>query len=346
MDKGKQQALDQALKDLRKRLGESSIMLLGETDRLDIEVIPSGSLVLDIALGVGGYPRGRVTEIYGPEGCGKTTVALHAIAEAQRMGEVAAFIDVENALDVEYATKIGVDVDSLYVSQPDSGEHALDVVDTLVRSNAVGIVVVDSVAALVPEAELTGSIGASLPAIQARLMSQFLRRVSKAVSQSNVVLLFINQIRYKVGVMFGNPETTSGGVALKFYSTVRLDCRKGQPLKRAAGEIFGHRLKIKTAKNKVAPPFRKVEVNLIYGIGFSKESDLLDLAVEHNIMSKTGSHHFTYGDIRMGHGKTNAEQFLSENYNIAAEIETKVREVIGLVAGRPQEDAPPVEPED
>lgn len=331
MDEGKEKALDRALTDLRKRLGQSAIMLLGETDALDIGVIPTGSLMLDVALGVGGYPRGRITEIYGPEGSGKSTMALHAIAEAQKMDEVAAFVDVENALDPEYAARIGVDVEKLYISQPDCGEHALEVVDALVRSNAVGIVVVDSVAALVPRAEIEGDVGASLPGIQARLMSQFLRRISKAVSESNTVLIFVNQIRHKIGVMFGSSETTSGGVALKFYSTVRLDIRRGQALKQPGGEVYGHRLRIKVAKNKVAAPFRKIETALIYGRGVDRHVELLDLGVAHGIIEKTGSHHYRYEGAALGHGSSSASQTLAENPEMAGEVEAKVRGEIGLV---------------
>lgn len=330
MDEQRKKALDQAITDLRKRLGQSVVVLLGDTDALDIDVIPSGSLTLDVALGVGGYPRGRVIEIYGPEGSGKTTMALHAIAEAQRLGEVAALVDVENALDPEYAAKIGVDVDALYVSQPDSGEAALDVVDALIRSNAVGIVVVDSVAALVPRAEIEGDIGASLPGIQARLMSQFLRRISNAVKQSGTALIFINQIRFKIGVMFGSPETTSGGVALKFYSTIRLDVRRGQKLKLTSGEIYGHKLRLHVVKNKVAPPFKKCEVDLIYGVGICREAELIGLGIEYGIVERTGSHHYRHGETALGHGMTSASQTLAENPGMAAEIEAGVREAAGL----------------
>lgn len=327
LDPGKQKAIDMALAQIEKQFGKGSIMRLGEQmSRLNIEVIPTGSVALDIALGVGGLPRGRVTEIYGPESSGKTTVALHVIAEAQKMGGVAAFVDAEHALDPVYAKALGVDIDNLLISQPDTGEQALEITETLVRSGAVDVVVVDSVAALVPKAEIEGEMGDSFVGLQARLMSQALRKLTGAISKSNCVCIFINQIREKVGVMFGNPETTPGGRALKFYSTVRLEVRKAETLKNGQ-EVVGSRTRVKVVKNKVAPPFKQAEFDILYGQGISKEGSLIDIGVELNppIIVKSGAW-YSYGDQRIGQGKENAREWLRQHPEVAAEIEQKIKE--------------------
>ncbi len=327
LDPGKQKAIDMALAQIEKQFGKGSIMRLGEQmSRLNIEVIPTGSVALDIALGVGGLPRGRVTEIYGPESSGKTTVALHVIAEAQKMGGVAAFVDAEHALDPVYAKALGVDIDNLLISQPDTGEQALEITETLVRSGAVDVVVVDSVAALVPKAEIEGEMGDSFVGLQARLMSQALRKLTGAISKSNCVCIFINQIREKVGVMFGNPETTPGGRALKFYSTVRLEVRKAETLKNGQ-EVVGSRTRVKVVKNKVAPPFKQAEFDILYGQGISKEGSLIDIGVELNppIIFKSGAW-YSYGDQRIGQGKENAREWLRQHPEVAAEIEQKIKE--------------------
>ncbi|MET1119598.1 recombinase RecA [Priestia megaterium] len=324
----RQAALDMALKQIEKQFGKGSIMKLGEQTEKRISTIPSGSLALDIALGVGGYPRGRVVEVYGPESSGKTTVALHAIAEVQQQGGQAAFIDAEHALDPVYAQKLGVNIDELLLSQPDTGEQALEIAEALVRSGAVDIIVVDSVAALVPKAEIEGEMGDSHVGLQARLMSQALRKLSGAINKSKTIAIFINQIREKVGVMFGNPETTPGGRALKFYSSVRLEVRRAEQLKQG-NDIVGNKTRIKVVKNKVAPPFRAAEVDIMYGEGISKEGEILDIASELDIVQKSGSW-YSYNDERLGQGRENAKQFLKENTDIRQEITGQVREHHGL----------------
>ncbi|KRD89776.1 DNA recombination/repair protein RecA [Bacillus sp. Root147] len=324
----RQAALDMALKQIEKQFGKGSIMKLGEQTEKRISTISSGSLALDIALGVGGYPRGRVVEVYGPESSGKTTVALHAIAEVQQQGGQAAFIDAEHALDPVYAQKLGVNIDELLLSQPDTGEQALEIAEALVRSGAVDIIVVDSVAALVPKAEIEGEMGDSHVGLQARLMSQALRKLSGAINKSKTIAIFINQIREKVGVMFGNPETTPGGRALKFYSSVRLEVRRAEQLKQG-NDIVGNKTRIKVVKNKVAPPFRAAEVDIMYGEGISKEGEILDIASELDIVQKSGSW-YSYNDERLGQGRENAKQFLKENTDIRQEIAGQVREHHGL----------------
>lgn len=329
MEMEKQKALEMALSQIEKQFGKGSIMRLGESSHINVEVIPTGSLELDIALGVGGLPRGRVVEIFGPESSGKTTVALHVIAEAQKMGGTAAFIDAEHALDPVYASNLGVNIDNLLVSQPDTGEQALEITEALVRSGAIDVVVIDSVAALVPRAEIDGEMGDSHVGLQARLMSQALRKLSGAINKTNTVVIFINQLREKVGVMFGNPETTPGGRALKFYSSVRLDVRRVDTLKRGS-EMIGNRTRVKVVKNKVAPPFKQAEFDIIYGEGISKEGSILDMAVSENIIDKSGSW-YSYGDIKLGQGRENARQYLKDNPEIAKEIEEKVLEKYDLV---------------
>ncbi|MBD7936651.1 MULTISPECIES: recombinase RecA [Cytobacillus] len=324
----RQAALDMALKQIEKQFGKGSIMKLGEQAERKISTIPSGSLALDTALGVGGYPRGRIIEIYGPESSGKTTVALHAIAEVQAAGGQAAFIDAEHALDPVYAQNLGVNIDELLLSQPDTGEQALEIAEALVRSGAVDILVIDSVAALVPKAEIEGEMGDSHVGLQARLMSQALRKLSGAINKSKTIAIFINQIREKVGVMFGNPETTPGGRALKFYSTVRLEVRRAEALKQG-NEIVGNKTKIKVVKNKVAPPFRVAEVDIMYGEGVSKEGEIIDLGSEIDIVQKSGSW-YSYNDERLGQGRENAKQFLKENTEIRLQIQEKIREYYGL----------------
>jgi recombination protein RecA len=324
----KSKALETTLATIQKRYGEGSIMRLGQASHLNVEVIPTGSLALDLALGVGGVPRGRVTEIYGPEGSGKTTLAQHIVAEAQRMGGVAAFIDMEHALDPVYAGKCGVNVEELYISQPDTGEQALEIAEALVRSGAVDVIVVDSVAALVPRAEIEGEMGDSHPGLQARLMSQALRKLSGAIKASNAAMVFTNQLRHKIGVMYGSPETTSGGMALKFYSSVRIDIRRIQAIK-AAGIVTGNRTRVKIKKNKVAPPFRQCEFDIMYDEGISKEGDVLDLAVEHELIEKRGSYFFYEGE-RMAQGRENAKQALRENPAQRIEIENAIRRAEGL----------------
>jgi recombination protein RecA len=321
MDKKK--ALDIALTQIEKQFGKGSIMKLGESPRLNIDVIPTGSLELDIALGVGGIPRGRVTEIFGPESSGKTTVALHVIAEAQKAGGAAAFIDAEHALDPVYASNLGVDIDNLLVSQPDTGEQALEIAEALVRSGAIDVIVIDSVAALVPKAEIEGEMGDSHVGLQARLMSQALRKLSGIINKSNTSAVFINQLREKVGVMFGNPETTPGGRALKFYSSVRLDVRRIETLKQGT-EMVGNRTRVKVVKNKVAPPFRQAEFDIIYGEGISREGSILDMGVSLDIINKSGAW-YSYKDSRIGQGRENARQFLKGNPEIAEEIESIIR---------------------
>lgn len=323
----KQKALDMALSNIEKQFGRGSIMKLGDKSKFEgISVIPTGCLALDLAMGVGGIPRGRIVEIYGPESSGKTTIALHIVAEAQKAGGIAAFIDAEHALDPVYAQNIGVDIDNLYVSQPDTGEQALEICEALVRSGAVDVVIVDSVAALVPKAEIEGDMGDSHVGLQARLMSQALRKLAGAISKSNSSVIFINQLREKVGVLFGNPETTTGGKALKFYASIRLDIRRGEQIKQGA-EIIGNKTKIKVVKNKVAPPFQVAEFDMIFGEGISKEGTILDMAVEREIIQRSGTW-FSYNDSRIGQGRENAKKFLKENPEIMQEIETKIRLVL------------------
>ena len=326
----RQRALDLALTQIEKQFGKGSIMRLGEASaRLQVEVISSGALALDIALGVGGVPRGRVVEIYGPEASGKTTLGYHIIAEAQREGGTAAFIDAEHALDPNYARAVGVDVDGLLLSQPDSGEQALEIAEMLVRSGAVDVVVVDSVAALVPRAELEGEMGDAHVGLQARLMSQALRKLVGAISRSHTTVVFINQIREKIGVMFGNPETTTGGRALKFYASVRMEIRRIENLK-SGDEVKGMRARVKVVKNKVAPPFRDAEVDILYGRGISREANILDVAATHGIVQRTGTW-FAFGDMKLGQGRDNARDFLESNPELAREIDRRVRVAVGLV---------------
>ncbi|KGL40140.1 recombinase RecA [Listeria newyorkensis] len=320
----RQAALDQALKQIEKQFGKGSIMKLGEQSDHNISTISSGSLALDIALGVGGYPRGRIIEVYGPESSGKTTVALHAIAEVQAQGGTAAFIDAEHALDPAYAKNLGVNIDELLLSQPDTGEQALEIAEALVRSGAVDILVIDSVAALVPRAEIEGEMGDSHVGLQARLMSQALRKLSGAINKSKTIAIFINQIREKVGVMFGNPEITPGGRALKFYSTVRLEVRRAEQLKQGT-DVIGNKTKIKVVKNKVAPPFRVAEVDVMYGFGISREGELVDMASEIDVINKSGSW-YSYNEERIGQGRENAKQYLKEHPEIRDEISKRVRQ--------------------
>lgn len=320
----KDKMLDQVLADIEKQFGKGAIMRLGGSETREIDVISTGSLSLDIALGVGGYPKGRIVEIYGPESSGKTTFALHAIAEVQKKGGRAAFIDAEHALDPVYAKNLGVNIDNLLLSQPDTGEQALEICEALVRSQAISIVVIDSVAALVPQAEIEGEMGDSHVGLQARLMSQALRKLSGTINKTNTIVIFINQLREKVGVMFGNPETTPGGRALKFYSSVRLDIRKIEQIKQD-GEVVGNRAKVKIVKNKVAPPFREAEFDIVYGKGISKEGNILDLGVNLDIVEKSGSW-FSYNGQRIAQGRENVKKYLEENPQIAKEIEEKIRD--------------------
>ncbi|RKX27573.1 MAG: recombinase RecA [Candidatus Zixiibacteriota bacterium] len=324
----RKKALEAALTQIERSFGKGSIMRLGDSTVLEIDVIPTGSLGLDHALGVGGIPRGRVTEVYGPESSGKTTLALHMIAEAQKAGGEAAFIDAEHALDATYARALGVNTDDLLVSQPDTGEQALDICETLVRSSAVDIVVIDSVAALTPRAEIEGEMGDAHMGLQARLMSQALRKLTAVISKSKTSVIFINQIRMKIGIMFGNPETTTGGNALKFYSTVRLDIRKIATIKDNQ-EVIGSRTRVRVVKNKVAPPFREAEFDIIYGKGVSRTGELLDMAVNNGIIDKSGSW-FSYGSDRLGQGRENARNFLESNPEVYAEVETKVQQALGM----------------
>ncbi|HMD95106.1 MAG TPA: recombinase RecA [Trebonia sp.] len=321
-------ALEAALLQIERQFGKGTVMRLGEETRVPIEVIPTGSIALDVALGIGGHPRGRVVEIYGPESSGKTTVALHAVASAQKAGGIAAFIDAEHALDPDYAQKLGVDTDALLVSQPDTGEQALEIADTLIRSGAIDIVVIDSVAALVPKAEIEGEMGDSHVGLQARLMSQALRKIAGALNQTKTTAIFINQLREKVGVMFGSPETTSGGKALKFYASVRLDVRRIETLKDGT-EAVGNRTRVKVVKNKVAPPFKVAEFDILYGIGISREGGLIDLGVEQGIVRKAGAW-YTYEGDQLGQGKENARNFLRDNPDLANEIEKKIKEKLGV----------------
>ncbi|MCG6988977.1 MAG: recombinase RecA [Gemmatimonadetes bacterium] len=327
----KQKALGTAITQIERSYGKGAIMRMAEGAKIRIDAIPTGALNLDAAIGIGGIPRGRISEVYGPESSGKTTICLHVIANAQRAGGIAAFIDAEHAVDVSYARKLGVDVDNLLVSQPDTGEQALEIAEVLIRSNAVDVVVIDSVAALVPRAEIEGEMGDTHVGLQARLMSQALRKLAGAVNRSNTAVIFTNQIREKVGVMFGNPETTSGGRALKFYASVRLDIRRIGAIKDGQ-EVVGNRTRVKVVKNKCAPPFRQAEFDIQYNEGISHTGLLIDLGVEQNVVDKSGSW-FSYGDLRLGQGKENARQFLQENTDIAQEIETRVKEALGIQGG-------------
>ena len=334
----KLKALDAAISQIEKQYGKGSVMKLGdESAKMNVETVPTGALSLDIALGLGGLPKGRVVEIYGPESSGKTTVALHAVAEVQKRGGIAGFIDAEHALDPVYARNIGVDIDNLYISQPDNGEQALEITETMVRSGAVDIVIVDSVAALVPKAEIDGDMGDSHVGLQARLMSQALRKLTAVISKSNCIVIFINQLREKVGIMFGNPETTTGGRALKFYSSVRLDVRRIESLKQS-GEVVGNRTRIKVVKNKVAPPFKEAEFDIMFGQGISREGDVLDLASEIGVINKSGAW-YAYNGEKIGQGRENAKQFLREHTDICQEVDAKVREHYGMNAdGEPEKE--------
>ena len=334
----KQKALDAALSQIEKQFGKGSVMKLGDSSaNMNVETIPTGSLSLDIALGLGGIPKGRVIEVYGPESSGKTTVALHMVAEVQKRGGVAGFIDAEHALDPVYASKIGVDIDNLYISQPDNGEQALEITETLVRSGAVDIIIVDSVAALVPKAEIDGDMGDSHVGLQARLMSQALRKLTACISKTNCTVIFINQLREKVGVMFGNPETTTGGRALKFYSSVRMDVRRIETLKQA-GEMIGNRTRIKVVKNKIAPPFKEAEFDIMFGEGISREGDVLDLAANIGVINKSGAWYAYNGD-KIGQGRENAKTYLRENPLVCEEVEAKVREKFQLDGTAEETDA-------
>ncbi|WP_102508958.1 recombinase RecA [Sanguibacter massiliensis] len=329
----REKALEAALSQIDRQFGKGSIMRLGDDDRPAVEVVPTGSIALDVALGIGGLPRGRIVEIYGPESSGKTTVALHAVANAQRQGGIAAFIDAEHALDPEYAKKLGVDTDALLVSQPDTGEQALEIMDMLVRSGAIDIIVVDSVAALVPKAEIEGEMGDSHVGLQARLMSQALRKLTGALSSTGTTAIFINQLREKIGVFFGSPETTTGGKALKFYASVRMDIRRIETLKEGTDAV-GNRTRVKIVKNKMAPPFKQAEFDILYGVGISREGSLIDLGVEHGIVRKSGSW-YTYEGDQLGQGKENSRGFLRDNPELAAEIERRIKEKLGI--GAPSE---------
>uniref|UniRef100_A0A7C4KIY3 Protein RecA n=1 Tax=Anaerolinea thermolimosa TaxID=229919 RepID=A0A7C4KIY3_9CHLR len=324
MDEARRAVLDKALSDITKRYGEGAIMRMGEAVHMQVASIPTGSLSLDIALGIGGVPRGRITEIYGPESSGKTTICQHIVAEAQRLGGMAAYIDMEHALDPAYAARCGVNVDDLLISQPDTGEQALEIAETLVRSGAIDVVVIDSVAALVPRAEIEGDMGDASMGMQARLMSQALRKLSGAINQTKTAVIFTNQLRQKIGVMFGNPETTPGGMALKFYASVRLDTRRIQSIK-VGPEIIGNRVRVRVVKNKVAAPFRTAEFDIMYNEGISKEGDIIDLATGLEIVTKRGAF-FSYGDIRLGQGRENAKEFLRQNRDICNELELAVRQ--------------------
>jgi recombination protein RecA len=324
----REKALDTALLQIERQFGKGSVMRLGDETRVPVEVIPTGSIALDVALGLGGLPRGRIVEIYGPESSGKTTVALHAVANAQKAGGIAAFIDAEHALDPDYAKNLGVDTDQLLVSQPDTGEQALEIMDMLIRSGAIDIVVIDSVAALVPKAEIEGEMGDSHVGLQARLMSQALRKITGALSQTKTTAIFINQLREKVGILFGSPETTSGGKALKFYASIRLDIRRIETLKDGT-EAVGNRTRIKVVKNKCAPPFRSAEMDILYGIGISREGSLIDLGVEQGIVRKSGAW-YTYEGDQLGQGKENARNFLRDNPDVANEIEKRIKEKLGV----------------
>ncbi len=330
MNTDKSKAIEGALANIEKKFGKGSIMKLGERPAEEVGAISTSCLSLDAAIGVGGFPKGRIVEVYGPESSGKTTLALHVVAEAQRQGGIAAYIDAEHAMDPEYAEKLGVDIDNLFISQPDSGEQALEIAETLVRSNSVDVIVIDSVAALVPRAELDGDMGDSLPGLQARLMSQALRKLTAIVAQSNTCFIFINQLREKIGVFFGSPETTTGGKALKFYASVRIDIRRIGAIKDGE-KVTGNRTKVKVVKNKVAPPFRETEFDIMYGEGISREGDLLDLAVNHKVVEKSGAW-FSYATERLGQGRENVKNMLKENTELRDRIETDVRKALGMPA--------------
>src|SRR6201997_5519547 len=344
-DSDKQRALEAALTQIDRAFGKGSVMKLGDKGKVvEIEAVSTGSLGLDMALGIGGLPKGRVVEIYGPESSGKTTLALHVVAEVQKAGGVAAFVDAEHALDPSYAHKLGVNLDDLLVSQPDTGEQALEITDTLVRSGAIDVIVIDSVAALTPKAEIEGEMGDQLPGLQARLMSQALRKLTGSISKSNTIVLFINQIRMKIGVMFGNPETTTGGNALKFYASVRLDIRRIGAIK-DRDEVIGNQTRVKVVKNKVAPPFRQVEFDIMYGHGISKSGELIDLGVKAGVVEKSGAW-FSFDSIRLGQGRENSKAFLKTNPEMADRIERAIRENAGLIAERILENAAPSEEDD
>ena len=331
----REKSLETALLQIERQFGKGSVMRLGEETRVPVEVIPTGSIALDVALGLGGLPRGRIVEIYGPESSGKTTVALHAVANAQKAGGIAAFIDAEHALDPDYAKKLGCDTDALLVSQPDTGEQALEIADMLIRSGAIDVIVIDSVAALVPKAEIEGEMGDQLPGLQARLMSQALRKLAGNIKRANTLVIFINQIRMKIGVMFGNPETTTGGNALKFYASVRLDIRRIGSIKRGE-EVVGNETRVKVVKNKIAPPFREALFDILYGEGISREGEIIELGVTHNVIEKSGAWYAYNGD-KIGQGKDNTREWLREHQDIAAEIEAKIRSAVGVpVAGSPR----------
>ncbi|WP_341579462.1 recombinase RecA [Microbacterium schleiferi] len=332
----REKALDSALAQIDRQFGKGSVMRLGSDERAPVEVIPTGSIALDVALGVGGLPRGRIIEIYGPESSGKTTLTLHAIANVQKAGGIAAFIDAEHALDPDYAQKLGVDIDQLLVSQPDTGEQALEIADMLIRSGAIDLVVIDSVAALVPKAEIEGEMGDSHVGLQARLMSQALRKLTGGLNQTKTTAIFINQLREKIGVFFGSPETTAGGKALKFYASVRLDIRRIETLKDGTDAV-GNRTRVKVVKNKMAPPFKQAEFDILYGTGISREGSLIDFGVEHSIVKKSGAW-YTYDGEQLGQGKENARSFLLKNEDIAADIETKIKEKLGIGGAKPAGD--------
>ncbi|MFT4052411.1 MAG: recombinase RecA [Microbacterium sp.] len=337
----REKALESALAQIDRQFGKGSVMRLGSDERAPVAVIPTGSIALDVALGVGGLPRGRIVEIYGPESSGKTTLTLHAIANVQRAGGIAAFVDAEHALDPEYAQKLGVDIDQLLVSQPDTGEQALEIADMLVRSGAIDLVVIDSVAALVPKAEIEGEMGDSHVGLQARLMSQALRKLTGGLNQTGTTMIFINQLREKIGVFFGSPETTAGGKALKFYASVRLDIRRIETLKDGA-EAVGNRTRVKVVKNKMAPPFKQAEFDILYGIGISREGSLIDFGVDQGIVKKSGSW-YTYDGEQLGQGKENARNFLIRNADIAADIETKIKQKLGIGQPKLVEPSAPAE---
>lgn len=323
----RQKALETALSQIEKKYGKGAVMRLGESSTMNVEAIPTGSLTLDAATGIGGLPKGRIVEIYGPESSGKTTLALHVVAEAQKMGGEAAFVDAEHALDPVYAANLGVDVDSLLVAQPDNGEQALEITEALARSGAIDIIIVDSVAALVPKAEIEGDMGDSHVGLHARLMSQALRKLTGAIAKSNTLVVFINQLREKVGVVYGNPEVTTGGRALKFYSTIRIDVRKSEQIKGTGSEVVGSRTKCKVVKNKVAPPFKSAEFDIMYGTGISKTGEMVDIGVMYNIIQKSGAW-FSYGDIRLGQGRENVKAYFEQNPEFAVEIEAKIRDAM------------------
>ena len=341
---GKAQALDTMVAQITKRYGEGAIMRWGDSVSFNIEAIPTGCLALDLALGIGGIPRGRITEVYGPESSGKTTLCQHVIAECQKLGGIAAFVDVEHALDPGYAKKCGVNIDELYISQPDTGEQALEITEALVRSGAVGVVVIDSVAALVPQAEIEGDMGDAHMGLQARLMSQALRKLTGAIKRSNTAVIFTNQLRMKIGVLFGNPETTSGGKALKFYAAVRLDIRRMEAIKQS-GQVIGNRVRVRVKKNKVAPPFKVAEFDIMFDCGISKEGSILDVGVDSGVIEKRGSY-YSFGETRLGQGRENVKAFLVENADLATQIEMDIRRELGLISEAKAEAETEAETED